>query len=225
MPLQVAQSLIPGTTNTPLDARTVVSTLADILTIELPYVGMRVYCTATGKEYRITALKSKTIGALSVANAAVDTYQEIGEGTGGIQYLQVMVPMFSPNDATIHLVIEKYANSSWTTIVDTSTSAGAARCSVDYTFDAVTTSGFYGYQGGLTAFVSLAGLNLAPGDKLRIHWTPTDQNGDLEDSPYYPYIYAATPVGPLVEDLRQQVNNLTARIVALEAALESSSQF
>ena len=77
MPIQVAHPLIPATVNTPLDARTVVSTLADILTIELPYVGMRVYCIATGKEYRILTLKAKAIGPLTVQDAAVDTY-EIG---------------------------------------------------------------------------------------------------------------------------------------------------
>ena len=82
MPIQVAQPLIPSTVNTPIDARTIVSGTLDIPNIELPYIGMRVYCTGNGKEYRITSLKSKTIGALTVANAAVDTYEEITEGGG-----------------------------------------------------------------------------------------------------------------------------------------------
>ena len=101
MPLQVAQSLIPGTTNTPLDARSVVSTLADILTIELPYVGMRVYCIATGKEYRILTLKAKTIGPLSVENAAVDTYEEIASGaTTGAATLIPITPL-TGNSVTV----------------------------------------------------------------------------------------------------------------------------
>lgn len=82
MAIQVAQPLIPSTVNTPLDGRTVAATVADIADIELPYIGMRVYCVATGKEYRITSLKSKVIGALTVENAAVDEYEEITEGGG-----------------------------------------------------------------------------------------------------------------------------------------------
>lgn len=80
MPIQVAQALIPSTVNTPIDARTVVNGTADIADIELPYIGMRVYCSGNGKEYRITSLKAKTIGALTVENAAVDEYEEIAEG-------------------------------------------------------------------------------------------------------------------------------------------------
>ncbi len=83
MPIQVAQALIPSTVNTPIDARTVVNGTSDIADIELPYIGMRVYCTGNGKEYRITSLKAKTIGALTVENAAVDEYEEIAEGGGG----------------------------------------------------------------------------------------------------------------------------------------------
>ena len=82
MPIQVAQALIPSTVNTPIDARTVVNGTSDIADIELPYIGMRVYCTGNGKEYRITSLRARTIGALTVENAAVDEYEEIAEGGG-----------------------------------------------------------------------------------------------------------------------------------------------
>ena len=86
MPKQVAQALTPSyAVNTPIDARTVVNGTSDIADIELPYIGMRVYCTGNGKEYRITSLKAKTIGALTVENAAVDEYEEIAEGGGSSQ--------------------------------------------------------------------------------------------------------------------------------------------
>ncbi|MBO4647327.1 MAG: hypothetical protein J5806_04145 [Lentisphaeria bacterium] len=70
-------NLIPSTVNTPLDARTQIAALADAANIENPVLGGIFYCVATGKHYRITALKSKTIGALTVENAAVDTYEAI----------------------------------------------------------------------------------------------------------------------------------------------------
>lgn len=75
--INVAGSLIPSTANTPLDARCVVATEADILNISLPYIGMLVYCTGTAKYYKITALGSKSIGALTVENAVVSAYEEL----------------------------------------------------------------------------------------------------------------------------------------------------
>ena len=74
-------NLIPSRVNTPLDARTRIATLADAANIENPMLGGIFYCIATGKHYRITALKSKTIGALTVENAAVDTYEAIPDAS------------------------------------------------------------------------------------------------------------------------------------------------
>ena len=72
-------NLIPSTVNTPLDARTRIAALADVASIENPVLGGIFYCVATGKHYRITALKSKAVGPLTVENAAVDTYEAIPE--------------------------------------------------------------------------------------------------------------------------------------------------
>ena len=77
MSIETAGSLRPGTTNTPLDQRAKVNTLADISAIELPYLGQIVFCVATGKYYKITGLKPKLIGTFTVENAAVDTYEAI----------------------------------------------------------------------------------------------------------------------------------------------------
>lgn len=77
MSIEVAGSLIPGTTDTPLDARTRIAALADAANVENPFVGMEFFCVATGKKYRVLALKSKTIGALEVPNAQIDSYELI----------------------------------------------------------------------------------------------------------------------------------------------------
>ena len=71
-------NLLPNTVNTPLDARARVATLADAANIQNPELGGIFYCVETGKHYRITALASKEIGAITVENAAVGSYEEFG---------------------------------------------------------------------------------------------------------------------------------------------------
>lgn len=75
--ITIAGSLIPSKVDTPLDKRSRVATLADVASIENPVLGGIFYCVATGKHYKITALKNKTMGALTVANAQVDSYEEL----------------------------------------------------------------------------------------------------------------------------------------------------
>ena len=81
-------NLLPNTVNTPLDARARVATLADVANIQNPELGGIFYCVETGKHYKITALASKTIGAIPVENAAVGSYEELvaetGQGTAEI---------------------------------------------------------------------------------------------------------------------------------------------
>ena len=71
-------NLLPNTVNTPLDARARVATLADAANIQNPELGGIFYCVETGKHYKITALASKEIGAITVENAAVGSYKEFG---------------------------------------------------------------------------------------------------------------------------------------------------
>ena len=79
MPLAVKTSLIPATANSPLDARTVVAALADLVNIENPYVGLEIYVAETGKKYRVTTLSSRTIGAQTVYS--VGEYTELPDMT------------------------------------------------------------------------------------------------------------------------------------------------
>ena len=81
--VKTAGGLIPGTVDTPLDARSRVSAEAEIMNIENPVLGALVFCSENRKYYKITALKSKQIGPLTVENAAVAEYEELQSGGFG----------------------------------------------------------------------------------------------------------------------------------------------
>ncbi len=75
MPIAVAQSLIPTAAQAPLDARTVVASLADIANIENPYIGLEIYVTAAGKKYRVKTLTETAVGTRTVYT--VGTYEAV----------------------------------------------------------------------------------------------------------------------------------------------------
>ena len=88
MTIEVANSLIVGQTNTPLDARTRIATLADTATVANPYVGMRVYVLDEAKSYIVKSLKDKLIGAYTVPDAQIDTIEPLGaDGTSSYTYI------------------------------------------------------------------------------------------------------------------------------------------
>ena len=78
--IKVANAVIPSKVDTPLDARSRITSEVDILNIENPAIGQLVYCTTNGKFYVVTGLKPKMVGAIQVQNAAVDTYTELSTG-------------------------------------------------------------------------------------------------------------------------------------------------
>lgn len=75
--ITISDKLMPGTPDTPIDARAVVDTEADIMDIQLPYVGLIVYCKETGKHYKILSLGPRRIGNFDLENAGVGTYIEM----------------------------------------------------------------------------------------------------------------------------------------------------
>ena len=81
MSVQVSDSLQLGTVDTPLDARTRISTLGDVSNIALPFIGMMFFCASTGKYYRVVSLKAKQIGAAQQANAQIDQYEVLPDKT------------------------------------------------------------------------------------------------------------------------------------------------
>lgn len=102
--IETAGALIPGQTDTPLDVRSRVAALTDVADIANPVLGGIFYCVATGRHYKITALKSKVIGALTVADAAVDTYEELVDLTalaGRVTALESAVGSFESAAAAV----------------------------------------------------------------------------------------------------------------------------
>lgn len=65
MSIVVSGGLKPSTADTPLDLRTRCDALADIANIENPFVGMVVYCKATGKLYRVKTLTETKVGVIT----------------------------------------------------------------------------------------------------------------------------------------------------------------
>ena len=78
MATKTTGNLLPGGVNTPLDARFAFDTLADAEQMQNPVLGGIFYCRADGKHYKITELESKLVGAITVANAKVKSYEEFG---------------------------------------------------------------------------------------------------------------------------------------------------
>ena len=74
----VSGPLMPSTKDTPIDARTRIATLDDIVNIQVPYIGMIFFVISEGKHYTVKSLKAKDVNGVTVENALVDEYEEFG---------------------------------------------------------------------------------------------------------------------------------------------------
>lgn len=74
--------ICPNVTDTPLDNRSRVSTIAGIGNIPLAWRGMLVYCEENGKIYKVTSLKPKRSGPVEIENYYPATWVEFGSGGG-----------------------------------------------------------------------------------------------------------------------------------------------
>ena len=104
--IEVAASLTIGLVNTPLDSRTRIEKISDIVNIENPFVGMLIYCLADEKTYIVKSLKSKAIGAFTVENAVIDQYEEFCGSGKGLSYIYFDVPGESEVEKSDFLLIE-----------------------------------------------------------------------------------------------------------------------
>lgn len=71
----VKESLQMNVSNTPLDARATIPTIADITSITKPNKGLIFYVEDEDRYYRVLTLKSKQNGVFSEPNAAIDSYE------------------------------------------------------------------------------------------------------------------------------------------------------
>ena len=71
----VSGSIIPSINNAPLDARSRINTIAEVVSIQSPFIGMIFYVMDEGKFYVVKSLKSTQLGSMVLENAAVDRYE------------------------------------------------------------------------------------------------------------------------------------------------------
>ena len=191
--IQVASSLLPGKTNTPLDARSVVATVADISAIELPYVGMLVYCKADGKYYKITSLKAKTIGALSVPSAAVDAYEEFNPGGNAIDTLTLTVPAPPSDGDSLHVEIHRKNSGEWNVALDSETDYAKVLYFDGMDFASCTSAGIPGMFQGNACCVSV-GSALHQGDLCRYKWKVAGDSTGTQDGDWQGFVWPAATV-------------------------------
>ena len=113
----VSGPLMPSTKDTPIDARTRVATLDDIVNIQVPYVGMIFFVISEGKHYTVKSLKSKDINGIIVENALVDEYEEFGTHIdidlsefATEELVEELAAEMRENDADIREMIESIAD-------------------------------------------------------------------------------------------------------------------
>ena len=65
----------PSTIDTPIDVRTRITTISEVSSIPLPYVGMIFYVLDESSHYKVKSLKSKTINDLEIENSVINEYE------------------------------------------------------------------------------------------------------------------------------------------------------
>ena len=113
----VSGPLMPSTKDTPIDARTRVATLDDIVNIQVPYVGMIFFVISEGKHYTVKSLKAKDLNGILVEDALVDEYEEFGTHIdidlseyATEELVEELAAEMRENDADIREMIESIAD-------------------------------------------------------------------------------------------------------------------
>ena len=70
-------SLIPSVKNAPLDIRTRISTITEVESIQVPFVGMIFYVMDEEKFYVVKTLKGSNVGNIELKDTTIDTYEPL----------------------------------------------------------------------------------------------------------------------------------------------------
>ena len=70
-------SLIPSVKNVPLDIRTRINTIAEVESIQVPFVGMIFYVMDEEKFYVVKALKGSNVGNIELKDTTIDAYEPL----------------------------------------------------------------------------------------------------------------------------------------------------
>ena len=74
--------------NTPMDIRTRIESISEVLSIPNPFVGMIFYVTDRDKFYVVKSLKPKSVGAMIITDALIDVFEPIDKGLVTEEMLQ-----------------------------------------------------------------------------------------------------------------------------------------
>lgn len=74
--------------NTPMDIRTRIESLDEILYIPNPFIGMIFYVTQEDKFYVVKTLKPKSVGAMIITDALIDIYEPLDRGLVTVERLK-----------------------------------------------------------------------------------------------------------------------------------------
>lgn len=70
-------SLIPSVKNAPLDIRTRINTIAEVESIQVPFIGMIFYVMDEEKFYVVKALKESNVGNVELKDTTIDAYEPL----------------------------------------------------------------------------------------------------------------------------------------------------
>ena len=84
--IKTSGAFSPSTTDTPVDVRSRIATIADVETIPNPSVGVIFYVIDEDKFYYVQSLKDKVIAGITIKNALVGTYKEFGGASSDFSY-------------------------------------------------------------------------------------------------------------------------------------------
>lgn len=201
--IETAGALLPGQTDTPLDVRSRVAALTDVADIANPVLGGIFYCVATGRHYKITALKSKVIGALTVADAAVDSYEELCPPVLANEAVTTLTLSRPAVDDPLFLKLYVSATGSTAnmiSIADTSTTAGRALAKVyavsegTGTWEALPATGLTADYAGAPVKIDLSGVSGLPG-YIFYRWETANGSDRDYESMFFPSTGAAAASG------------------------------
>ena len=73
----VSGSLIPSSNNSPLDLRTRINTIAEVESIQVPFIGMIFYVMDEEKFYVVKSLKSMEMGDMVLKDSVIDRFEPL----------------------------------------------------------------------------------------------------------------------------------------------------
>ena len=201
--IETAGALIPGTIDTPLDVRSRVAALTDVADIANPVLGGIFYCVATGRHYKITALKSKVIGALTVANAGIDSYEELCPAASANEAVRTLILSRPAVDDPLYLklyVSGTGTTANMTSVADTTTAAGRALVKVyavsegTGAWEPFPADGLTVDYAGAPVKIDLFGVSGLPG-YIFYRWETANGSDRDYASMFFPSSVAAAPSG------------------------------